>query len=232
MNVLVLGGGGFLGSHMVERLLQEGHRVTVFDRQPLCELPRLRQAQPAVRSVAADFRDSEALKAVLRGQQVVYHFIWAGSPAASWGRPEKEVEDNLGASLNLLQLAAEMGIRKLVFPSSGGTIYGPQAGAITEGVLPRPVNPHGIMKLTVEHLLGYYRQARGLGADIYRIGNAYGPRQPADRPQGVVAAWVYRIIHSQPIHVYGDAETLRDYVHVQDVSELMMWSLTCFPKIN
>lgn len=222
-----MGGDGFIGSHVVDKLVESGHNVTVFDRCPYHITRNLEPLRGVVKIISGEFANRNEVKNAFSGQDVIYHFIWTSTPITSWNDPRIEIDENIRLSVQLIEIAAEVGIRKIVFPSSGGTVYGRQGKAkVRESQLPRPFCPYGIAKLTIEHFLNYYRELKGIASDVYRIGNAFGPRQPILSPQGVIAVWMSQIMSGDKITVYGDHETLRDYVYVEDVAHLMMHSLT------
>ena len=225
MNVLVLGGDGFLGSHLVDQALAQGYEVTVFDRFVDGRLRNLEHVKHQIQCIPGDFTNTKSLRAALVGQDVVYHFITVTNPTKTWNHPEQEIQHTLQPALQFYQLAAEAGVKKIVFPSSGGTVYGPKLWLVNEEVLPDPFSPHGIVKLCAEHFLRYARGRWGISADIYRIGNAYGPRQPLISSQGVIAVWMRQILEGDCLQVFGDKKTIRDYVYVEDVARLMLWSL-------
>jgi len=225
MKILVLGGDGFIGSHFVDQAVSLGHDVTVFDRFPYKISRNLEKQRGKIRFVSGEFANRDDLSRCLDGQDVVYHFICATNPAESWNDPFIEIEDNLKDSIKLFELAAQKGIRKIVFPSSGGTVYGPQEKPVDEKAAPRPLSPYGIIKLATENFLHYFQVHSGIDVDIYRIGNAYGPRQPIQRPQGVIAVWMQDILNGSEIQVYGDRKTLRDYIYIKDIAFLMTHSL-------
>jgi UDP-glucose 4-epimerase len=225
MKILVLGGDGFLGSHLVDRAVNLGHDVTVFDRFPYQASRNLEHQRSKIRFFSGEFANRESLSKSLNGQDIVYHFICATTPIESWNDPYIEIEENLRTSLQLCELAVQQGVRKIVFASSGGTVYGSQNQPVDEKVVPNPFSPYGIIKLTTEYFLSYFREHSGLAADIYRIGNAYGPRQSMYRPQGVIPVWMRDILAGKEIQVYGDETTLRDYVYIQDIAFLMTYSL-------
>lgn len=227
MNVIVMGGDGFIGSHLVDRLVELGHDVTVFDRCPYLVTRNLEHQKGFIRVISGEFANKIDLKNALRGNDVVFHFIWVSTPITSWNDPYLEVDENIRWSVQLAEAAVESGIKKMVFPSSGGTVYGTQQhGKVNESSLPCPFSPYGIAKLSVEHFLSYYRKSANLACDVYRIGNAFGPRQPVGSPQGVIAVWMSKILSGETITVYGDYETLRDYVYVKDIAHLMAYSVT------
>lgn len=225
MNVLVVGGDGFLGSHLVEALVRAGHDVAVLDRFPDGTSRHLKAVEDRVRLVSGDLSARGPAEEALAGREVVFHFACATNPVASWNDIPLEIEENLRPSILLFERAAAAGVRKIVFPSSGGTVYGRQEGRLTEERVPLPVSPYGIFKLTTEHLLRHFGGKCGLAADVYRIANAYGPRQPVASGQGVIAIWMRQIVEGRVVHVYGDERTRRDYVHVGDVAALMQHSL-------
>ena len=225
MKILVLGGDGFLGSHFVDQAVILGHEVTVFDRFPYEVSRNLEHQRGKIRFISGEFANRDDLAKSLDGQDIVYHFICATNPAESWNDPFIEIEENLRPSIKLFELAASKGVKKIVFPSSGGTVYGPQYKPVDEKAVPRPLSPYGIAKLATEHFLLYFQEHSGIQVDIYRIGNPYGPRQPLQRAQGVIAVWMRDILSGLEIQVYGDQSTLRDYIYIKDVSYLMTHSL-------
>jgi UDP-glucose 4-epimerase len=225
MKVLVLGGDGFIGSHVVDHLVQQEQEVTVFDRFPYHVSQNLEHQRGFIRFLGGEFANRADVARALRGQDVVFHFISNSNPADAWNDPYVEIEENLKYSCQLFELASDHGIKKIVFPSSGGTVYGQNRGLISECTLPRPFNPYGISKLAVEHFLNYYKESRSIASDIYRIGNAYGPRQPMERSQGVIAVWMSRILNGEAIFVYGGEDTIRDYIYADDIAYLMTYSL-------
>jgi UDP-glucose 4-epimerase len=225
MRILVLGGDGFLGSHLVELLHDMGHVVTVFDLFPDDASRNLEHLRNEVRFVQGNVTDKDALKRVLTGHDLVYHFVCLTNPALSWNDPRIEIDFNLSSSLEVFEASVACSVRKVVFPSSGGTVYGFQQGLITEENSPNPANPYGIAKLAIEFFLKYYKNRFGIAADIYRIGNPYGPRQPTDRSQGVIAMWMKKILDGEEVEVCGDENTFRDYVYVKDVAFLMAHSV-------
>jgi len=225
MNVLVLGGDGYLGSHFVDQAVALGHTVTVFDRFPYDVSRNLEHQRGNVRFVSGEFTNRSSLLEATEGQDIVYHFVGMTNPAASWEDPSVEVEGNLAHTIRLLEILCEQGVPKIVFPSSGGTVYGSKCEPAAEDSLPRPFSPYGIAKIATEYFLDYFNIRSGLAYDVYRIGNAYGSRQPVGKPQGVVAAWMHAILEHRTVRVYGDDSVRRDYVYVRDIAYLMTHSL-------
>lgn len=223
--IVVFGGDGFLGSHFVDSLVAQGHEVTVFDHFRSSKSKNLGHLMGRYRKMAGDLNDGKAVAAALKGQEVAAHLISFSTTLKGWQTPQLVVQEELVPSLQLFDLCAQQGVRKIIFTSSGGTCYGPQSGPISEETLPRPFNPHGITKLSIEHFLNYFSEKAGIASDCYRIGNLYGPRMPLGQPQGVIGAWIKRILAGEPLDIYGDENTIRDYVFAQDAAKLMLHSL-------
>lgn len=223
--VIVFGGDGFLGSHLVEQLVSVGHEVTVFTRGRDGGLRNLQHLRGRVDTVFGDFADTGAVAASLKGQEVAVDLITSSSPIDSWANPLEAIETELSPSVRFFELCAEEGVRKIVFASSGGAVYGPNTGMLGEGTSPRPFSPYSIIKLCSEHFLNFFNVKYGICADSYRIGNLYGPRQKLEGRQGVIAVWIGRALAGQPIDVFGDETTVRDHVFVRDAAKLMMHSL-------
>lgn len=213
-NCLVIGGNGFLGSHLVDALASRGHQVTVFDR--FSSSPKY--SSQGVVYVTGDFLNRAELRDALAGQENVFHFLSSTTPASSEDDPTVEVYTNLAASIVLFELAVEAGIRKMFFASSGGAIYGDQTSErITEETLPQPISPYAIGKQAVEGYLRYFQRKHGLDYVSFRISNPYGPRQHPNKKQGVIPIFLHHIAKNLPITVLGDGSMMRDFVYVEDV---------------
>lgn len=225
LRVIVFGGDGFLGSHLVEQLVAAGHEVTVFTRGHEGGLRNLQHMRGRIDTVFGDFSDTDTVAASLEGQEVAVDLITSSSPIDSWANPLEAIETELSPSVRFFELCAEEGVRKIVFASSGGAVYGPNTGMLGEGTAPKPFSPYSIVKLCSEHFLNFFSVKYGICADTYRIGNLYGPRQRPGGRQGVLAVWIGRALAGQPIDVFGDETTMRDHVFVRDAAKLMMHSL-------
>jgi UDP-glucose 4-epimerase len=211
----VLGGNGFLGSSLVDELAAAGHRVTVFDRFSRGSV----FTATGVRAVKGDLADADAVADAVSGQQVVFHFGGATTPASSLRDPLAEVQREVATTVTMLTAAAERGVERVVFASTGGAIYGdvgPEPAS--EQTAPAPISPYGIGKLAVEGFLRYFADAAGLDTIALRISNPYGPRQRADREQGLIPILLRRIASGEPVLVYGDGSMVRDYVFAPDVA--------------
>ncbi len=212
LRCLVLGGSGFLGSALTAALRRAGASVRGYAR-------RVPSGRPGVAWVSAAFEDADALGAALAGQQVVFHLVGASLPAASNDDPARDLAANVLPTLRLLDLCRAAGVRKVVFASSGGTVYGvPRQVPTPESAPTEPITAYGMHKLTIEHYLGLYRRLHGLDYQVLRIANPYGRGQSPFRRQGVVAATLHRALSGQPVELWGAGEVTRDFIHVDDVA--------------
>ena len=145
---LVVGGNGFVGSHVVDELVANGHSVTVFDR---FSSSTTAYSAPGVRRIIGDFQNHAELRAALAGQQYLFHFLSTTTPATSEDDPTLDVRTNITASIDMFDLAADSGIESVYFASTGGSIYGDQNDhVLSENALPQPVSPYAIGKLAIE----------------------------------------------------------------------------------
>ena len=216
MKALVLGGNGFIGSHVVDRLLRGGHRVSVLDRAP----EQHRAPLAGVDYTLAEFDDFASIRNALREADVVFHLISTTVPSTSNEDPVADIEGNLVATVRMLDMAVQEKISKLVFLSSGGTVYGvPDTVPVSENNPTRPICSHGVIKLAIERYLFMYKQLHGLNYTVLRVSNPYGERQGHIDVQGVIGTFVQRILHDKRITIWGDGTVERDYIYVGDVAE-------------
>jgi len=220
---VVIGGTGFLGTVLVDRLLRCGHDVVTYSRSPSSAL---REAP----HVSGDIRDTELLETALRGTDYVFHLASTSLPHTSNEDRRGDVVDNLAASIGVLDACARASVDLVVFPSTGGAVYGVSADtALTESAATEPLSSYGITKLAFEKYLALYRRLFGLDYRVLRISNAYGEHQPVDRPQGFIAVALERVRRGEPLTIWGDGTAVRDYVHVTDVSAAFVAALSPLP---
>ncbi len=225
MHCLALGGQGFLGSHIVEALLAAGVDVSILDRRT----NKFKAPPPAAQLILSDWTNTVELEAALHDVDVVIHLISTTLPATSNQNVQADVTGNLIATLNLLDLCVKQKVRRVVFASSGGTVYGePQVLPIPETHPTEPLNSHGIVKLATEKYLNLYHHLYGLEYVALRTANPYGELQDPDKPQGFVAVALGRILRQQPIIIFGQGEVRRDYVYVGDVAQAFV-AAVCAP---
>jgi UDP-glucose 4-epimerase len=222
MRVLVTGGAGFIGSALVDRLVGEGHHVTVIDDLSSGREENLAGARRAgVDLVRADITAPELTEVVRAARpEVVHHLAAQMDVRRSVADPVFDARVNVVGSVAVARAAAEAGCRRLVFAGSGGTAYGEVPGAMLpvgeDG--PRGVsNPYGVAKRSVEDYLRTFDSLFGLETVSLRLGNVYGPRQDPHGEAGVVAIFCSRLLEERPVTVFGDGKQTRDYVFVSDV---------------
>jgi UDP-glucose 4-epimerase len=216
MKALVLGGSGFIGSHLVDRLLAGGHDVRVMDRQHELYRPPL----DGVDYHIGDFGNRAQLHATLDGRDVVFHLVSTTVPRTSNEDPAFDVMSNVVETLYLLDQCVRTAVRKVVFVSSGGAVYGtPEKLPAVEDDPTNPQSSYGIAKLTIEKYLALYHRLHGLDYAILRPSNPFGPRQNHLGDQGVVAVFMGRIASGQPIEVWGGGEAVKDYLFIDDLIE-------------
>ena len=177
MRVLVLGGCGFIGSHVAEQLVANGHDIAIFAR-PNVDRRNVESIQRRVRFVNGDFQNSKDVRDAVRGVDAVIHAVGSTLPANSLENPAYDIQSNVVASVNLLSACVAAKVRRVVFISSGGTVYGiPKSEFISEDHPLDPINPYGLSKLAVEKFLGVFLHQYGLDYRILRLANPYGSRQ-------------------------------------------------------
>jgi UDP-glucose 4-epimerase len=225
-NCLVLGGGGFIGSHLCDTLLKEGYNVRIFDRIGF-DKRNISHLIKKIEVLEGDFNNSINIKNSLKNIDYIFHLISSTTPSISMENPFFDVETNLIPTINLLQEASKIKrINKIVFLSSGGTVYGiPNKIPITETHQTVPICSYGIIKNTIEHYILLYQRLFGLNCIIFRLSNPYGERQNPNGNQGVIPVFLNKIILDKKIEIWGDGEVVRDYIYVKDITEVFVDSL-------
>jgi UDP-glucose 4-epimerase len=218
-SILVLGGNGFIGRHVVAEFVATGHDVRVFDR------PRQnRMLEPWMQSGVewhtGDFLNKADLLRALEGISTVVHLISMTVPQNSFENPVHDVETNLIGTLRLLAAMKEKGVRRILYISSGGAVYGsPVYLPIDENHPTNPIVPYGICKLAIEKYLLMYAHTEELQAICLRVSNPYGPGQRIEKAQGVLTALLHKTLSGLPLEIWGNGEVRRDFLYVQDVAK-------------
>jgi UDP-glucose 4-epimerase len=213
MTLLVTGAAGFLGRNLVAALIQSGERVVAFGRADRRPSP-----SPGVTWVNADLNMFDHWETLLEDVSTVYHLAWSSLPHSANADPSRDASTNILTTLRLLEgLRSRPGVR-FVFPSSGGTVYGRlDVVPVSEEHPTKPLTAYGISKLTVENYLNFFGDAHGLDPVSLRISNLFGPGQAFGRGFGAIATLSAFAFRGEPIRIYGDGETVRDYIFVTDV---------------
>ncbi len=218
MKVLVTGGAGFIGSHLVDRLVMEGHEAVVVDN---LATGKRRNINRAARFYKMDIQ-SWRLERVFRNERpnVVMHLAAQMDVRKSVEDPMFDAQVNVLGTLNVLQQAVRHGVRKVIFSSSGGAIYGEQEiYPAPEVHVTKPLSPYGLSKLCGEQYLSYYQRVSGLQAVSLRYANVYGPRQDPEGEAGVVAIFIQKMLNNEQAVINGNGRQTRDFVFVDDVVE-------------
>jgi UDP-glucose 4-epimerase len=217
MRALILGGCGFIGSHVVDALLPRASFVRVLDRTP----ERYRPPCPGVEYVHAQISDRMALIEALSGIDTVFHLVSTTFPGTADHDPVADVQGNLISTLGLLQAMQSVGVRRLMFLSSGGTVYGkPDAVPVCESHPLRPIASYGIVKTAIEHYIAMWERMGAIDAVVLRASNPFGARQGHLGVQGIITTFLHRLRDGLPIEIWGDGSVVRDYLYVSDLAEL------------
>jgi len=215
---IVLGGGGFLGINLCRRLAAAGHRVRAFGRR--CPFP---EALDQVEWYQGDFCDPSALAAAIETYEIVFHLVHTTTPYSANLEMAKDVEQNVVSSLALFDVARVLGVRKIVFVSSGGTIYGAAGEIPTPETAPsHPLTAYGVSKLAIENYLALHEHLHGLQYRTLRVANPFGPFQVPVKNQGVISMLISRALAGETIDIWGDGSVVRDYIFVDDVIDALL----------
>ncbi|PAU54294.1 NAD-dependent dehydratase [Pseudomonas sp. PIC25] len=225
--ILVTGGAGFIGSHLVDALLAKGYSVRVLDNLSSGKRENLPLDNPKCELVTGDVADADLVLRVVEGCRSVVHLAAVASVQASVDDPVSTHQSNFVGTLNICEAMRRLGIRRVLFASSAA-VYGNngEGMAIDEDTPKAPLTPYASDKLASEYYLDFYRRQHGLEPAIFRFFNIYGPRQDPSSPySGVISIFTERALKGQPITVFGDGEQTRDFVYVADLVEVLVQAL-------
>jgi UDP-glucose 4-epimerase len=226
MKVLVTGGAGFIGSHVVDTLLKAGHKVVIVDNLWEHGGGRLENINPDASFWQMDIRDP-SLDQVFEKEQpeIICHLAAQHSVKISTDNPSHDANVNILGLINLLQNATRFGVRKIIFSSSGASYGTVEKMPVDENTPQNPESPYGITKMTSEHYLRFWKSVHGLDFTILRYGNVYGPRQDPLGEAGVIAIFARQILLKAPVRIDWDGEQQKDYVYVEDVARANLLAL-------
>lgn len=218
--VVVTGGCGFIGSHLVDALLEAGAKVTVIDKKK----PRKAVKREGVTYKKYDVQSEEAAEVIRKKKpDVVFHLAVHGHDRNSIREPVMNAENNVIGTLNILQAVRANKKGRVVFASSGGVIYGRQETLpITENAVPKPITPLAISKLTAEHYLHFYDHVLGIPTIALRLSNVYGPRQDSSAESGAIGIFAANLLKGEPTYINNDGKTTRDYLYIDDAIRALM----------
>lgn len=221
MNVAIIGSNGFIGSHLAERLAKIP-TVNLF----LFGRAKTSAFEYAKSYAKIDLLNQEQIKSQFFDIDIVYYLVSATIPATSWEKPSIELEQNLLPFITFTECIAKLNVKKIIFVSSAGTIYGSSSQKVMEDSDKKPFSPYGIIKLTIEYFLNYFKTKYNINFDIYRISNVYGEGQDTSKGLGIVNTFIENILQHQQIKIFGNGDSTRNYVYVKDVAELLTYSVT------
>ena len=233
MNILVTGGAGFIGSHIVNTYIEAGHCVTVIDN---LSSGRLQFLNPKAKFYEIDNLDPKITE-VLKSEKInaINHHAAQIAVSESLSNPLFDANSNIIGTLQLLQCAVSLDIEKFIFASTGGAIYGEQIYFPANEDHPcQPLSPYGISKLSAENYLKFYNEKFGLSTTVLRYSNVFGPHQNPHGEAGVVAIFCERLMKDQKPVICGDGEQTRDFISVRDIAQANLIALdhSCTGKFN
>ena len=215
---LITGGSGFQGSHLTKALLAKGYSVRCLDRYK-----PTRKAEGDFEFVEGDFSATHLIADAIRGCDVIFHLACTTLPQTSNEDPDFDVSSNVLGTIRMLDEAVKAKVKRFIFISSGGTVYGiPSMVPIPESHPTNPTCSYGITKLTIEKYLRLYWNLHGLSSCSVRLANPYGENQRFDSIQGVIAAFCYNALSEQKITIWGDGSVRRDFIYISDVIDALL----------
>ncbi len=225
--VLITGGAGFIGSHLVDALLAKGYSVRVLDNLSTGKRSNLPLDNPRVQLVEGDVADAELLAQVVVGASAVVHLAAVASVQASVDDPVSTHQSNFIGTLNICEAMRKAGVKRVVYASSAA-VYGNngEGASIDEETTKAPLTPYASDKLASEHYFDFYRREHGLEPVIFRFFNIFGPRQDPSSPySGVISIFSERVQQGLPIAVFGDGEQTRDFMYVEDLVDVLVQAI-------
>lgn len=227
MRALVTGGAGFIGSHIAERLVSEGHSVRILDNLSSGRLENIRGFADKVEFIEADVRDKPQLDFYAAGCDVVFHQAAIVSVPYSMEHPQETHDVNIQGTLNVLECARRRGVKRVVFACSAAVYGDDPTLPKREDMRPMPISPYGVEKLTGEAYLHVYAQAFGVETVSLRYFNVFGPRQDPKSPySGVISIFVDRLLRGERLTIFGDGNQTRDFVYVGNVVQANILAAT------
>lgn len=216
MNVMILGAAGFIGTNLAISLAQNSDAVTLVDKKKDYFTSIQRLSLSGIKLEEANLNISDDFS-YLKGQDIVYHLVSTNVPTTSNQHISQDIESNVLFSSHLFEACVKYGIKKVVFISSGGTVYGKESACpLSENTPTNPISSYGVQKITIEKLLYLYSYMYGLDYRIIRLANPYGPYQRPNGILGAITTFTYKALIGDEITVYGDGSVVRDFIYIDD----------------
>ena len=218
MNVIILGAAGFIGTNLTKHLLADtNNRLTLVDGN-ISYFSNLTETEKnKVLLVESNFTEDTDFESLVKGQDVVYHLVSTTVPSTSNQHISQEIVANVVVTARLLDACVKLAVKKVIFISSGGTVYGKDVKSpISEESVTSPISSYGLQKLSIEKLLYLYQYMYGLDYRVIRLANPYGPYQRPNGVLGAVTTFTYKALNDEPIRVYGDGTVIRDFIYIDD----------------
>ena len=225
MRVLVTGGAGFIGSNIVDALISAGHEIAIIDN---LSTGKEENINPEACFFHIDITDFEALEGIFQNfkPEIVFHVAAQIDLRKSVEEPSFDAEVNVVGSVNLFSLCIQYGVKRIIFSSTGGALYGEREKIpANENSSIEPLSPYGVSKYCTEQYLNYFKRLYGIERVILRYGNVYGPRQDPFGEAGVIAIFTNKILNGETLTVYGDGNQTRDYIFIEDVVRANLLSI-------
>ena len=226
MKILVTGGAGFIGSNIVDALIEKKHKVSIVDNLATGNMKNVNKKAKFYKVSVTDFKKIESIFKKEKFDVVIHHAAQL-DVRKSVEDPSFDADVHIKGAINILEACKRTKVKKIIFASSGGTIYGEcSSKAPDEKAFANPLSPYGVAKLSVEHYIKCYASLYGLKYTILIYANVYGPRQDPFGEAGVVAIFIGKMLKADPVFIFGDGKQLRDYVYVKDVVDANVKALT------
>ncbi|MFT7350749.1 MAG: UDP-glucose 4-epimerase [Flavobacterium sp.] len=220
LNIAIVGSNGFIGKHLVKELkTRKEVKIYQFNR---------RINSKSINSDSEfeiDLINKNKINQQFKNIDIVYYLASSTIPSSSWENPLIELQNNLIPFITFNECIAKLAVKKIVFVSSAGTVYGASKSKVLEKSNKEPFSPYGIVKLSMEHFLNYFKTKYNLQYDIFRISNVYGEDQNTSKGLGIINTFIENILLKQEINIFGDGQNLRNYIYVKDVAKILSLTL-------